>query len=216
MLKYLATSLISLFLISGSLLCAGSDEIIESQDVSVLLQGQYSLAGGAASLHAPSALSQLDRLDKNALLRQGTPRTNIPTLISVYNKTLSSEQIISLSHSIHLLSQYFQIDPHLIASIIAVESSFRPAAISKTGAIGLGQLKPKTAAWLGVRNPYDPVQNMAGVAKYTRFLMDKYQGSLPHVLAAYFVGQGTVDRHGIDSGSQYYIGKVQQVMSTFF
>lgn len=138
----------------------------------------------------------------------------ISSTIRTYNKTLSHDEVSQINQGIHLCSSYFDLDPHLLASLLAVESSFRPAAISRTGAIGLGQLKPKTAQWLGVRNPYDPIENMFGAAKYLRYLMDKYNNNTSYALAAYYKGQGHIDREGIDSDAMYYVGKIDRVYRT--
>lgn len=136
----------------------------------------------------------------------------VARLITQYNRNLSPYQVHQLTDTINLVSESYNLDPRLVASLVAVESSFNPTAISKTGAIGLGQLKPATARWLGVHDPYDPVQNLYGVGKYLRYLLDRYQGSVQHALAAYFQGQGTIDRRGIDEGALYYIGKISRVL----
>jgi len=157
-----------------------------------------------------------------ATLPQGTvflmtappmPTGNLTGLIGRYNKNLVGMRAKDVANTIESLSASYNLDPRLMASLVAVESSFNPVAVSSSGAIGLGQLKPETAQWLGVMNPYDPVDNLTGVARYLRFLLDRYNGSVPHALAAYFQGQGTIDRNGIDEGAQHYISKVNRVLS---
>lgn len=130
------------------------------------------------------------------------------------NKQLTPQDAYTVSKGIEVFSHYYNLDPKLVASLVTVESSFRPAAISSSGAIGLGQLKPTTAQWLGVRNPYDPLENLLGTAKYLRFLLNKYNGSTPHALAAYYQGQGTIDREGINDDSKYYISKIAKAFQT--
>ena len=105
----------------------------------------------------------------NAMQIFPSPQSDIAGLIARYNRALLPAEITQMSQAIHLFSNAYGLDPHLLASLVAVESSFRPMAISRTGAVGLGQLKPDTAKWLGVENPYDPVQNISGVAKYLHF-----------------------------------------------
>ena len=135
----------------------------------------------------------------------------IELMIRRFNPKLNPVLVQHVARIIDQQSRQFKVDPKLLVSVVAVESSFNPRAVSRTGAIGLGQLKPKTARWLGVRNPYDPKQNVYGVAKYLRYLLNRYNGSIRHSLAAYFQGQGTIDRRGIDSRAEYYIGKVHRV-----
>ena len=84
----------------------------------------------------------------------------------------------------------------LIAAIIEAESEFNPRAVSRTGARGLMQLMPETAAMLGVSDPFDPLENIEGGVRHLCSLMDRFNGNLPLVLAAYNAGERAVIRHG--------------------
>ncbi len=84
----------------------------------------------------------------------------------------------------------------LIHAVIRKESAARPCAISSKGAQGLMQLMPATADELGVRDAFDPKQNIEGGAKLLKQLLTKYKGDLALTLGAYNAGSGRVDKEG--------------------
>ncbi len=86
------------------------------------------------------------------------------------------------------------IEPALLAAVVRHESNFDQGVISHAGAIGLAQLMPGTADWLGV-DPHDPRQNLAGGARYLREQLDRF-GSVELALAAYNAGPNRVSRAG--------------------
>jgi soluble lytic murein transglycosylase-like protein len=94
------------------------------------------------------------------------------------------------------LSRDYQLDPNLVLALIEVESNFNPQAQSPKNAQGLMQLIPATAARFGVRNVWDPEQNLRGGMAYLRWLLGYFKGDLRLALAGYNAGEGAVDRHG--------------------
>jgi soluble lytic murein transglycosylase-like protein len=122
-----------------------------------------------------------------------------------YNKRLTHEDALEITRAILHYSVYYGVDPRFIMAIVLVESGFNPYAKSRAGAMGLGQLMPGTARGLGVVDPYDPVQNLAGSIKLVRGHLEKYwrqtgePGNWDHViltLAAYNAGSGAVKKYG--------------------
>lgn len=88
-----------------------------------------------------------------------------------------------------------QLDPALIRAVIHAESAFRPAVVSRKGAVGLMQLMPQTAAQLGVANSTAPEQNIAGGSRYLAQLLKQYNGEMALALAAYNAGSSNVRRY---------------------
>jgi hypothetical protein len=87
------------------------------------------------------------------------------------------------------------LDPELVLAVVAVESGFRPQAVSPKGAQGLMQLMPKTASELGVADAFDPEQNLDGGVRHLGSLLSLYDGDVRRALAAYNAGEGAVARH---------------------
>lgn len=111
-------------------------------------------------------------------------------------QTLGNERLnyAALSSIIAEASERTGLPAALIDAVIRTESGYRTAAVSRTGAQGLMQLMPGTAADMGVRNPFDPRDNILGGAKYLRRMFDRF-GSIRLAVAAYNAGPGNVRKH---------------------
>ncbi len=102
-------------------------------------------------------------------------------------------------------------NPALVEAVIRIESAFNPWAVSRKGAQGLMQLMPRTASALGVRDSFNPRQNIEGGVRHLRYLLDRYPGNVPLALAAYNAGEGAVDSYGgipPYTETQQYVQKV--------
>ena len=88
------------------------------------------------------------------------------------------------------------VDPGLVRAVMKTESNFNRFAVSKKGAMGLMQLIPATGRRYGVRDFFDPQQNVDGGVRYLKFLLEKFNGNLDLSLAAYNAGENLVERLG--------------------
>jgi len=93
-------------------------------------------------------------------------------------------------------SQIYGVDPSLVRAVMRHESGFESTAVSPKGAQGLMQLMPGTAALMGVKDPFDPEQNIAGGVGYLRSCLDRFQHNVPLAVAAYNAGPESVARCG--------------------
>jgi soluble lytic murein transglycosylase-like protein len=89
-------------------------------------------------------------------------------------------------------SDRYGVPERLVHAVIRVESAFNPRAVSGKGAQGLMQLMPETASMLGVRNSFDPQQNIDGGVRHLRWLIDRFGNDVPLALAAYNAGEKAV------------------------
>ena len=91
-----------------------------------------------------------------------------------------------------------QLDPDFIHAVIRAESNGKPTAVSAKGAQGLMQLMPQTATKLGVKNSFDPSENVKAGTRYLRELLARYHNDPIRALAAYNAGAGRVEQyHGV-------------------
>ena len=111
----------------------------------------------------------------------GTPSTESPSRFD--------EIILSASGR-------YGVDPALVRAVVKVESDFKEMARSHKGAQGLMQLMPETARLHDVSNVYNPEENVDGGVRHLRLLLDRYQGDLQLVLAAYNAGVQAVEKYG--------------------
>jgi soluble lytic murein transglycosylase-like protein len=105
------------------------------------------------------------------------------------------------------------LDEKLAMMLVSAESGFDSKARSKVGAMGLTQLMPATADALGVRDPWNPQENLAGGFRYLRSLIDRFDGDRRLALAAYNAGPNAVEQYGgvpPYSETMNYIARIEQ------
>ena len=116
--------------------------------------------------------------------------------VQIPSRGTSRLQDPQLEALIRKYSQIYGVDPSLVRAVMRHESGFKSTAVSPKGAQGLMQLMPGTAALMGVKDPFDPEQNIAGGVGYLRSCLDRFQHNVPLAVAAYNAGPESVARCG--------------------
>jgi soluble lytic murein transglycosylase len=129
--------------------------------------------------------------------------TNTPTSSDekiFFKETVDSDQSVNMSDRYDELIQkaanQYNIAFQLLKALIKVESDFNPLAVSPAGAKGLMQIMPENMDDLGIKNVFDPAENIMGGTRYLRALLEKFDKNIPLALAAYNAGPNVVRRYG--------------------
>lgn len=113
----------------------------------------------------------------------------IPQQNSIYSRQ-------ELEKIVEEKSQIYGVDPKLIKEMIKEESNWNVNAISPKGAMGIMQLMPSTAVLMGIKNPFNPYENIDAGIRYMKYLLEKFRGNLNLALAAYNAGPTLVESIG--------------------
>lgn len=153
---------------------------------------QGELSSSKAS--TPTALRGVDERRGHAHQRYKFPHAK-----SIATRSISlkhARRLAKYAPHIQSAARRYNVPVELICGVILQESGGNPRARSHCGARGLMQLMPGTAKRFGVKNSYDPAQNIDGGVKYLRFLIDRFGGDLELVCAGYNAGEGNVAKYG--------------------
>ncbi len=136
-----------------------------------------------------------------SLISYGTqqPSEDFQKILDTKIENKKNPTIASKTEINNLIDKYADkngLDADFVKAVVNQESGFNPNATSRCGAMGLMQLMPGTAEGLGVKNAYDPEQNIEGGTKYLKGLMDRFNNNKSLALAAYNAGPNAVKKYG--------------------
>jgi hypothetical protein len=156
-------------------------------------------------------------LDKRYRLIRREAGSSVPRSGQAWMPT--EADIRRFSHIVDVASRLHGVEPALVQAVITAESGFNPNALSRKGASGLMQLMPDTARRYGVRNIWDPVENVHGGVRYLRDLLTMFNGDVRLAVAGYNAGENAVIRAGNRvppyAETQQYVPKVIDLYHRF-
>ncbi|CUS99983.1 transglycosylase SLT domain-containing protein [Candidatus Kryptobacter tengchongensis] len=158
--------------------------------------------------------AEINRKEKFIELQKNSRKS---FFINKYGESLI-ERINRFDGLIRKASEEFNVPEELIKAVIAVESSGNALAFSPKGAKGLMQLMDSTAEFVGVKNIWNPAENIYGGVKYLRHLLDRFNGDIKLALAGYNAGPENVEKYGgIPPFPETieYLGKVMKYIKLF-
>ena len=188
--------------------------------------------GTPIKVHVPPAVPTVTKpVTNQATTPSGNTPIETPTGAPILdeattNKTENSSAIpnTGVLECSEELNEYFQqasdtygVDVKLLKCIAYAESNFKPDATSRSGAMGVMQLMPKTAEGLGVTDGYDAKQNIMGGAKYISIQLERFEGNIEYALAAYNAGPNRVKEYGgipPFEETQNYVKKIMNVYNS--
>lgn len=162
---------------------------LEAEEVTETDAGTWYRRGGLSIFLERSRIERIER-GRPVVADEETPATGSWIARGWTTGNQKLDELIRASGQRH------GVDPYLIFCVMEQESRFNPRALSPKGARGLMQLMPGTAARFGVRNSFDPQQNIMGGTLYLKQLLGQFNGRVDLVLASYNAGEGAVMKYG--------------------
>jgi soluble lytic murein transglycosylase len=112
-------------------------------------------------------------------------------------------------------AQHYGVPLRLVRSIVHQESGWQRCVASRKGAVGLMQIMPETAQWLGIKDRCNIKENVSGGVRYLAWLMREFHGDLRLVAAAYYAGERVISKRGLKYANPDVVAYVAQVQANY-
>jgi soluble lytic murein transglycosylase-like protein len=122
---------------------------------------------------------------------------------------------IEAEYYVTAYARHYRVPVALVRAIVESESNWQPCVISPKGAVGLMQLMPATAKRLGVTDRCNLEQNVYAGVRYLAWLMQRFHNDLRLVAGAYYVGEDTISRRGLDYRNSEVVSYVSTIRTTY-
>lgn len=157
-----------------------------------------------------------ESIESNAASTASAPTQSFAETLMNSAKGIRDDLSSSITYSdiFKEASEKFGVSYNLLTAVAMQESNFMAGITSNSGAMGIMQLMPQTAAYLGVNNAYDAYENIMGGAKLLAENLSKFGGNIDLALAAYNAGEGSVQAAGgVPASAAAYVAKVREYMN---
>ena len=189
------------FLLAALAASAASAELVILEGGRVLKVAAYRVEGRRAVIELPSGgllempLLRIERVVDDEISEE--PEPPVPAGFVPVFRDSDTVPATPYGELIFNTARRHEVSPRLVAAMVRAESAFDPEAVSHKGAVGLLQLMPATAKRFGLTRGerYRPERNLEAGVRYLRWLLDRYDGELPLVLAGYNAGETNVERY---------------------
>jgi soluble lytic murein transglycosylase-like protein len=156
----------------------------------------YSYIDGDGVLHLTNVPPRGPSAGRYKVIMRDPPeRAPRPGVVAVMARDSDPRRFTRYDQHIAEASRLYAIPEALIRAVVQVESNYDPRVVSHCGAQGLMQLMPVTGRRMGVRDPFDPRQNILGGTRYLRYLANLFRGDLVLTIAGYHAGENAVIRY---------------------
>lgn len=180
--------------VQGKQLATRYDKYARSRKERAKTSFKTKLSSSSKASSTPTTLKKVGERTEQASQQYKFPQANKIAKRSISLK--HAQRLAKYAPIIQSAAKRHNVPVELICGVILQESGGNPKARSHCGARGLMQLMPPTAKRFGVKDSYDPAQNIEGGVKYLKFLIKRFGGDLELVCAGYNAGEGNVAKYG--------------------
>lgn len=174
------------------------------------------LAAQSSGVKQTNTTSGAKKSGKNTSAKENSHVTHVTTGGTKKTTSASSMKKTKYDSIFKKAAKRYGISESLLKAVAKAESNFNPTDLSSSGAMGIMQLMPDTVRSMGVKDPFDPEDNIMGGAKCLKQKLKEFNGNVKLALAAYNAGSGTVRRvGGIPSQCKRYINKILSYQKAF-
>lgn len=161
--------------------------------------------------YAPKTVQSAPKTDFKAQLEKA--QNAQPAEGAKNNLKLADRNNNEIQQIIETTARKYGVDENFVKAVAKTESNFNPNATSNVGAMGIMQLMPSTAQELGVKNPYNPQENIDGGVRYLKKMLDNFGGNTNLALVAYNAGMATANTYGTNPPQQETKDYVEKVFA---